>query len=77
MICGMSAHAGRTRRPRGVPGEPIKGLIRGDLKAHALKVAEERGISLSLYLEQVIAADMNAPDDTKKAEPPDQLALTA
>lgn len=62
MISAMATalHAGRTRRSRGLPSKPIKAQIRQDLREHADRVAQERGISLALYLEELLAADVAA-----------------
>jgi len=60
MICGMASHAGRTRRPRGTSSEEIRGIVHCDVKAYALKVAAERKISLSLFLEEAITQHAEA-----------------
>lgn len=70
MICAMSSaalHAGRTRRARGVPSAEIRGLVRADLKAHVEEQAKKRGVSVSLYLEELLAADADAKREASDA----------
>lgn len=71
MICAMATtalHAGRTRRPRGMPSKQIRALIREDLREHADRVARERGISIALYLEELLAADVAARAQTEASQ---------
>lgn len=72
----MSAIAGRARRPRTGPHDLIQGRIRPEVKDRARRGAAVRGISLSLYLEQLIEADELA-DTYVEPEPAEQRDLRA
>lgn len=76
MILPMAAVAGRARRPRSGPHELIQGRIRPDLKDRARRGAAVRGISLAMYLEELIAGDELA-DTYVEPDPAEQLDLRA
>lgn len=74
IIFPMALIAGRERRSPSGAHELLQGRVRPEVKERARRGAAVRGISLALYLEQLVEADELA-DTYVAPEPAEQLDL--